>query len=151
LVNIVTTKDICNEYSMKLGIFEKLCQPDPMVDVVEVRGLVVGMSPEPRALMTGTALYESIKQELLLYASSIAVSVSTRRHDELMLMSESEKYNENKQKKLHSYKKRREAQMQYYVGLTSIRCCESPDTSMPLGTGNATSCGNFPWWIYCGE
>ena len=39
------TQDIGNEDAVELGLFEKLGQLSPVLNLGEARGLVVGMSP----------------------------------------------------------------------------------------------------------
>jgi hypothetical protein len=39
------------------------------------------MLPKPRTLVTGTALYESIEQELFLCTASIAIAIGSCSHD----------------------------------------------------------------------
>lgn len=46
------TQNVRNEYSMDFGLFQKLGQLNPMLNVVEVGRLVVWMSPQTGRLVT---------------------------------------------------------------------------------------------------
>jgi hypothetical protein len=45
---------------MELGLFQQLSQFDPVLNIVEMGGLIVGMPPQPRRLMATACTKTSI-------------------------------------------------------------------------------------------
>lgn len=55
-----THEHISYEHSVEIPLLKKLCQFNPVFDIVEVPGPIAGVSPKPRRLMSTARLDERI-------------------------------------------------------------------------------------------
>lgn len=70
----MTDQHVGYENSMELAALQELCQLGPMLDLIEVGGLVVRMSPEPWRLMP-TARFDKSIDDQLLFRRILATSM----------------------------------------------------------------------------